>query len=81
MQRGVIEEASLEEITVGVLVAVECENYKDELPLIAKVLKINAETLVVYGWVENSMETCKETIWKATGSLDGYDSQREHKAF
>ena len=47
MQRGVIEEASLEEITVGVLVAVECENYKDELPLIAKVLKINAETLVV----------------------------------
>ena len=59
MQRGVIEEASLEEITVGVLVAVECENYKDELPLIAKVLKINAETLEIEwytgGW---------KTAWK-----------------
>lgn len=66
MQRGVIEEAPLEEITVGDLVAVECENYKDELPLIAKVLKIDAETLEIE-WYTGGWKTAWKPAKKRSG--------------
>ena len=65
LQRGVIKEASLEEIAVRDLVAVECKNYRDELPLIAEILKINSDSFgnrVVHR-MENSVEACKGKKW------------------
>ena len=66
MQRRVIEEASLADIAVGVLVAVECENYQDELPLIAKVLKVNTETLEIE-WLTGGWKTAWKPAKKRSG--------------
>lgn len=66
LQRGVIEEASLKKIAVGDLVAVEYKNYRDELPLIAEILKINSDSFgnrVVHRRMENRVEACKGKKW------------------
>ena len=85
MQRGVIEEASLEEIPVGALVAVECENYKHELPLIAKVLKVNEKSLEIEwltgGWWTTWKPAKKRSGKQTNGSLDRHSSEKEHKTF
>lgn len=66
VQRGVIEEAPLEDIAVGALVAVECENYQDNIPLIGKVLKVDGETLTIE-WYTGGWKTAWKPAKKRSG--------------
>lgn len=64
-QRAVIEEAMLEELGVGDLVAVHCDHYND-LPQIGKVLSMSENTLEV-DWYAGSWTT----MWKQAKKRSG----------